>query len=157
MHAALFFLIVRLGTAWALGAGAALITTGAAVFAFSNTVEAADAKVVEQHQREIFEKYASFEKGGKKYMTADDFFKAITAVGNTDAHPRGALDEDKFRVLFRMADEDKNNLITFEEYVNFENIINKPDAEYMLAFTIFDRDGNGKISKCKSLLCCSYS
>jgi len=131
--------------AWLLGAGA-LIATGAAVVAFTKTVQAADT-VVDKQQRATFDKYASLEKGGQKFMTADDFLNAITAVENTDAHPRGALDEDKFRVLFRMADVDKNNLITFQEYVNFQNIINKPDAEYMLAFTIFDRDGNGKISK----------
>jgi solute carrier family 25 aspartate/glutamate transporter 12/13 len=134
-------------TAWLIGAGAAVIATGAAVVAFSKSVAAADTSALEKQQRATFDKYASLEKGGLKYMTADDFLKAITAVANTDAHPRGALDEDKFRVLFRMADVDKNNLITYQEYVNFENAINKPDAEYMLAFTIFDRDGNGKISK----------
>jgi solute carrier family 25 aspartate/glutamate transporter 12/13 len=131
--------------AWLLGAGA-LIATGAAVVAFTKTVQAEDI-VGDKQQRATFDRYASLEKGGQKFMTADDFLKAITAVENTDAHPRGALDEDKFRVLFRMADVDKNNLITFQEYVNFQSIINKPDAEYMLAFTIFDRDANGKISK----------
>jgi len=49
--------------------------------------------------------------------------------------------------LFHMADVDRSGLISFDEYLKFENIINKPDAEYMLAFQIFDRDGNGYISR----------
>lgn len=57
------------------------------------------------------------------------------------------MDEAKFRVLFNIADVDNTGLISFNEYVHFEDIINKPDAEYVLAFKIFDRDGNGRISK----------
>jgi solute carrier family 25 (mitochondrial aspartate/glutamate transporter), member 12/13 len=57
------------------------------------------------------------------------------------------LDEAKFRLLFSIADVNNTGLISFNEYVHFEDIINKPDAEYVLAFKIFDRDGNGRVSK----------
>lgn len=128
-----------------VGAGA-VAATG---FALISTVKADSKKDATHHA--TFEKYASLNKDGKRVMTADDFVNAITAVGNnapngSDAHRNGNIDDHKFRVLFRLADADKDGHITEEEYINFLDIIHKPDAEYRLAFKIFDRDGNGKIS-----------
>lgn len=98
-------------------------------------------------------------------MTPDDFLRAITDAEPEEARKRGklwpftdgsrwvncgnagSLDEAKFRLLFNIADVDNTGLISFNEYVHFEDLINKPDAEYVLAFKIFDRDGNGRISK----------
>jgi Ca2+-binding EF-hand superfamily protein len=78
-------------------------------------------------------------------------FRCLKSIKNV-----GALDEAKFRVLFSIADVDNTGTISFNEYVHFEDVINRPDAEYVLAFKIFDRDGNGTISKGTNLLLPSY-
>jgi len=130
--------------AW--GVAGALAATGTVLYVRSKPVRAAETNLAKQ--KEYFDKYASITApNGEHMMTPEDFLRAITDAEPEDARKRGALDEAKFRILFSIADVDNTGTISFNEYVHFEDVINRPDAEYVLAFKIFDRDGNGKISK----------
>eukprot|EP01111_Echinosteliopsis_oligospora_P005929 TRINITY_DN1971_c0_g1_i1.p1 TRINITY_DN1971_c0_g1~~TRINITY_DN1971_c0_g1_i1.p1 ORF type:complete len:725 (+),score=230.78 TRINITY_DN1971_c0_g1_i1:130-2304(+) len=123
-----------------------VIAVGGAVAYATHSTAFSEGSKVNSKQQVTFNKYASTTgPNGERLMTPEDFLKAITEDDSDET--RGVLDEAKFRVLFRMADLNNNGTISFSEFVHFEDIINKPDAEYMLAFRIFDRDANGFISK----------
>eukprot|EP01113_Clastostelium_recurvatum_P009950 TRINITY_DN1485_c0_g1_i3.p1 TRINITY_DN1485_c0_g1~~TRINITY_DN1485_c0_g1_i3.p1 ORF type:complete len:746 (-),score=212.22 TRINITY_DN1485_c0_g1_i3:70-2307(-) len=103
------------------------------------------------HNKSLFDKYASVDKAGVRYLTPDDFLKAVTSVDSPNAKSADTrmrdIDVDKFRVLFRLADTDKTGLITFEEFQSFQTLLTRPDADYMLAFRLFDKDSDGTISR----------
>lgn len=66
--------------AW-IAAGAvaiALVGTGATKIVSAQSVQPATSEA-EKKQRATFDKHASLEKVGERYMTADDFLSAITA------------------------------------------------------------------------------
>ena len=44
-----------------------------------------------------------------------------------------------------MADRRKTGKVTLSEWSQFENLLAKPDAEYEIAFRLFDEDGTGTI------------
>jgi solute carrier family 25 aspartate/glutamate transporter 12/13 len=44
-----------------------------------------------------------------------------------------------------VADRRRNGRITISDWANFENILEKPDAEYDIAFRLFDIDGTGVV------------
>ncbi|KAN0014473.1 hypothetical protein ACTFIU_000791 [Dictyostelium citrinum] len=105
-----------------------------------------------KRQRQTFDKYASTTLEGERQMTAEDFLSALTTLESdkqSGEHEilKASLDADKFKVLFQMADVDHTGYISFDEYVMFDELMAKPEAEYFLAFKLFDRDGNGYISK----------
>ncbi|KYQ88288.1 EF-hand domain-containing protein [Tieghemostelium lacteum] len=104
-----------------------------------------------QRQKDTFDKFASTVIEGKKHMTANDFLTVLTTPESPEARGdqilKATLDADKFKILFQIADVDHTGYISFDEYVMFDELMAKPEAEYFLAFKLFDRDGNGKISK----------
>ncbi|KAG9289102.1 hypothetical protein G9A89_022411 [Geosiphon pyriformis] len=92
-------------------------------------------------QKLIFEKFASVEKDGKKYMTQEDF---IAAIAPGEDYKK--IQKEQFGILFRVADTDRKGFLSFQDFVVFENMLSKPDAEYEIAFRLFDVNGTGKIS-----------
>ncbi|KAF2075106.1 hypothetical protein CYY_003583 [Polysphondylium violaceum] len=128
---------------------------GAAVALFAIATSAAIAldekdPAILKSQKAIFEKYASANLEGQKHMTAEDFLNALTTLDKEyrgDQILKATLDADKFKILFQIADVDHTGYISFDEYVMFDELMAKPDSEYFLAFKLFDRDGNGTISK----------
>jgi solute carrier family 25 (mitochondrial aspartate/glutamate transporter), member 12/13 len=51
--------------------------------------------------------------------------------------------------LFELADKGSSEVMSFAEFVHLDRMISMPHAEYLLAFRIADRDGDGFISKSK--------
>eukprot|EP01132_Coremiostelium_polycephalum_P004505 gene4505-5618_t len=103
-----------------------------------------------KRQKATFDKYASSTIEGERHMTANDFLEALTTPDQDargDQLLKATLDADKFKILFQIADVDHTGYISFDEYVMFDELMAKPDSEYFLAFKLFDRDGNGYISK----------
>ncbi|EGG18680.1 EF-hand domain-containing protein [Cavenderia fasciculata] len=103
-----------------------------------------------KRQKEAFDKFATATIEGERYMTADDFLKSLTVPekeARGDELLKATLDADKFKILFQIADVDHTGYISFDEYKTFDELMAKPEAEYFLAFKLFDRDGNGTVSK----------
>ncbi|XP_037821077.1 calcium-binding mitochondrial carrier protein Aralar1 isoform X2 [Lucilia sericata] len=91
--------------------------------------------------REVFQKYATYEKNGEHFMTSDDFVRKFLGLF-TDA----AFNDESVRLLAGIADTSKDGLISFSEFQAFEGLLCTPDALYKTAFQLFDRQGNGTVS-----------
>ena len=48
-------------------------------------------------------------------------------------------------MLFNVADRKKHGKISIQDWTAFENLLAKPDAEYEIAFRLFDEDGVGTL------------
>lgn len=52
---------------------------------------------------------------------------------------------DQYRLLFRVADRQTKGKINMTDWLYFENLLNKPDAEYEIAFRLFDIERLGHV------------
>ena len=55
------------------------------------------------------------------------------------------IKRDQYAILFRVADRRKTGRINLHDWGTFENLLSKPDAEYEIAFRLFDEEGTGTI------------
>ncbi|KAL8923582.1 MAG: hypothetical protein Q9208_004529 [Pyrenodesmia sp. 3 TL-2023] len=89
-----------------------------------------------------FERHAKKdESNGELYMTEKEFVDAI-APSNEDYHKIG---REQYAILFQIADRRRTGRITLHDWGAFENLLAKPDAEYEIAFRLFDENGTGAI------------
>ena len=44
----------------------------------------------------------------------------------------------QFAILFRVADTSKRGLVSWDDFVVFETLLKRPDADYFVAFQYFD-------------------
>ncbi|KAI1316361.1 mitochondrial aspartate-glutamate transporter agc1 [Mortierella claussenii] len=96
---------------------------------------------VERYKR-IFHRFASVEKDGHKFMTREDF---VNAIAPGEDYKR--LQRSQYAVLFDVADQSKQGLLSLSDFTVFENLLSRPDAEYEIAFRLFDTAGTGKITR----------
>ncbi|CAO3681047.1 unnamed protein product [Umbelopsis vinacea] len=97
-------------------------------------VEAEAALVnVSDHYKRLFQKHASKEINGDRFMNKDDFLDAV------------APGED-FKKLSETTDKGEKGYLSFNDFIIFQNLLSKPDAEYEIAFKLFDSAGSGKIT-----------
>ncbi|KAH8554760.1 mitochondrial carrier domain-containing protein [Umbelopsis sp. PMI_123] len=105
-------------------------------------VEAEAALVnVSDHYKRVFQKHASKEINGDRFMTKDDFLDAV-APGEDFKK----IERNQFALLFRLADKGDKGYLSFNDFIIFQNLLSKPDAEYEIAFKLFDSKGYGKIT-----------
>eukprot|EP01102_Stenamoeba_stenopodia_P017131 TRINITY_DN609_c0_g4_i1.p1 TRINITY_DN609_c0_g4~~TRINITY_DN609_c0_g4_i1.p1 ORF type:complete len:727 (-),score=223.16 TRINITY_DN609_c0_g4_i1:188-2368(-) len=115
---------------------------------FSNLGQKKDKK--EQDQTELvtlFGKYASIRKGGVQLMTPDDFLNALAEIFSADETRPMNISPAKLKALVKIADRDKSGLISLDEFLLFEKAVSNPFADYEIAFHLFDRDSDNRISK----------
>lgn len=91
--------------------------------------------------KNTFNKYASLEKDGQKYMTQDDFLSAVVPDGDFRT-----IQREQYGLLFRLADRGKKGVLSMDDFVIFGDLVAKPDAEFEIAFKLFDVNGTGKIT-----------
>ncbi|EYB94070.1 hypothetical protein Y032_0176g566 [Ancylostoma ceylanicum] len=92
--------------------------------------------------RPIFERFASkTDKDGKKYMTSEDFIRKYLGLFTEENYNRESV-----RLLASAADTTKDGDISFEEFCAFEALLCSPDALYLTAFEIFDRNASDSIT-----------
>ncbi|KAK5969112.1 Calcium-binding mitochondrial carrier protein Aralar1, partial [Trichostrongylus colubriformis] len=92
--------------------------------------------------RPIFERFASKQGAdGKKYMTSEDFIRKYLGLFTEENYNRESV-----RMLASAADTTKDGDISFEEFCAFEALLCSPDALYLTAFEIFDRNASDSIT-----------
>ncbi|KAF8945053.1 mitochondrial aspartate-glutamate transporter agc1 [Haplosporangium gracile] len=99
-------------------------------------------EVSSERYKRIFQKFASVEKNGEKFMTKDDFVNAI-APGEDYTK----LQKAQYGILFSVADQSKSDVLSMSDFTVFENLLTRPDADYEIAFRLFDTAGSGKITR----------
>lgn len=93
----------------------------------------------------VFNTFATVTKHGEPHMTIDDFCSAILPY---DYRPEGEHTKIKEIPKFiKLADLDKDHLISFGEYLFFVTLLGIPERHFRVAFDMFDLDGNGTLSK----------
>ncbi|NXJ25147.1 CMC1 protein, partial [Dicrurus megarhynchus] len=91
--------------------------------------------------RNIFLQYATVEKDGEHYMTPEDFVQKYLGL-HTDPH----YNPKTVQLLAGVADQTKDGLISFQEFLAFESVLCTPDAIFIVAFQLFDRNGSGEVT-----------
>ncbi|KAJ5715929.1 uncharacterized protein N7483_013110 [Penicillium malachiteum] len=94
------------------------------------------------HQaRSNFLRYSKKDENGELFMTEDDFINAV-APKHEDYHK---IKRDQYGILFSVADRRRTGKLNLSDWATFENLLAKPDAEYEIAFRLFDLDGTGTV------------
>ena len=62
-----------------------------------------------------------------------------------DSSIQHKIKREQYAILFHVADRRKTGRITLQDWGAFENLLAKPDAEYEIAFRLFDEEGTGTI------------
>ena len=68
-----------------------------------------------------------------RYLDTESFVKAIAP-----AEDLTKIGRKQFSILFRVADTSKRGLVSWEDFVVFETLLKRPDADYFVAFQYFD-------------------
>lgn len=93
--------------------------------------------------RRTFERYASaVDETGKKFLTREDFINAV-APPTEDYHKIGRR---SYAVLFDIADRSHQDKVFLNDWLAFEELLNQPDAEYEIAFRLFENQGTGVVN-----------
>ncbi|CAE6417793.1 unnamed protein product [Rhizoctonia solani] len=87
-----------------------------------------------------FEAYAK-EVSGVKYLDRDSFINAIAPKEDFSR-----IHRDQFGILFHVADNTHRGLVSWDEFVVFETMLKRPDADYWIAFQYFDVNSDGTIT-----------
>lgn len=90
--------------------------------------------------RKTFETHAKVVEG-EKYLDPESFVHAISPSGESSKVAR-----DQYAILFRVADASRRGLVSFDDFVVFETLLKRPDADYLIAFRYFDVDRSGTIT-----------
>ncbi|KAF9167903.1 mitochondrial aspartate-glutamate transporter agc1 [Actinomortierella ambigua] len=107
-----------------------------------STVASSANEVALERYKRIFARFATVEQNGEKFMTKDDFLNAIAPDEDFKR-----IQRSQYGILFNVADQSKKGLLSFSDFTVFENLLSKPDAEYEIAFRLFDSTGSGKITR----------
>ncbi|KAI1363602.1 mitochondrial carrier domain-containing protein [Xylaria arbuscula] len=81
------------------------------------------------------------ETTGEPMMGPDEFIEAI-APANEDY---SKIHRDQYGILFRVADRSGRGQVSLGDWAAFLNLLNKSDAEYEIAFRLFDVDRTGTV------------
>lgn len=90
----------------------------------------------------LFHQFASDKlTDGEKAMNKENFVAAIAPEGQDYRK----INREQFGILFDVADRHRQGKISIKDWAIFEGLLGKPDAEYEIAFRLFDQDGNGTV------------
>ncbi len=64
---------------------------------------------------------------------------------NVGFHPQHKIKREQYTILFRVADRKDRGKVSLSDWAYFENILAKPDAEYEIAFRLFDVERLGTV------------
>ncbi|KAI9726574.1 MAG: mitochondrial aspartate-glutamate transporter agc1 [Chrysothrix sp. TS-e1954] len=96
-----------------------------------------------QQTRAEFMKHATTdEESGEHYLGEEEFINAV-APQSENYHK---IKRSQYAILFRVADPRGKGRVTLSDWGTFGNLLAKPDAEYEIAFRLFDINGDGVVS-----------
>lgn len=98
----------------------------------------------ETHARETFAKNAKDydEQTGEHYLTVDSF---IDAVAPKDSENFSKIGRNSYGVLFEVADRSQKGRVSLEDWLAFDAVLDRPDAEFVVAFRLFDPQNKGYV------------
>ncbi|KIR24999.1 solute carrier family 25 (mitochondrial aspartate/glutamate transporter), member 12/13 [Cryptococcus deuterogattii LA55] len=114
-------------------------TLKATAGSLTSSVKPAESELV--RWRRTFDKFAKEEVDGQKFLNPSQF---IDAIAPTD-EGFSKIKREQYGNLFKVADSTRRGLVSFEDFVLFETLLKRPDADYQLAFLVFDVDASGTI------------
>ncbi|KAF3938690.1 Mitoferrin-1 [Dactylella cylindrospora] len=82
---------------------------------------------------------------GERFMSQTDFIEAITPPPTSPYASYHKIPREQYGILFLVADRGRRGQIDLHDYAFFENLLSKPDAEYEIAFRLFDLEGTGLV------------
>ncbi|KIW00125.1 hypothetical protein, variant [Verruconis gallopava] len=91
--------------------------------------------------RKEFLRHAHRGEDGELYMNEQEFINAI-APASEDYRK---IKREQYGILFKVADRRHRGLVSLSDWNNFTNLLAKPDAEYEIAFRLFDVNGEGVV------------
>lgn len=93
--------------------------------------------------RAQFEQHAVQDSSASpKYLNEEGFINAITPSRDDFQKIR----KSQYSILFKVADLKKIGRVTWDEFLVFQSLLKKPDAEFEVAFKYFDQDSNGDVT-----------
>ena len=69
----------------------------------------------------------------RRFLNVEQFVNAIAPKSDLTKTGRA-----QYATLFRVADSSKRGLVSWDDFVIFETILKRPDADYWIAFQYFD-------------------
>ncbi|KAJ3458565.1 hypothetical protein MRS44_012674 [Fusarium solani] len=94
------------------------------------------------HSKARFIKHAVKDaESGDLFLGPDEFINAVAPKGE-DFHK---ISRDQYSILFSVADAKGAGKVSLADWGVFENLLNKPDAEYQIAFRLFDVERTGSV------------
>ncbi|KAI0285387.1 mitochondrial carrier [Russula aff. rugulosa BPL654] len=91
--------------------------------------------------RRTFDSNAKSLVEGERFLDREQFVNAIAPKGDLTR-----IGRSQFATLFRVADVAKRGLLSWDDFVVFQTLLKRPDADYYIAFQYFDVDGSGTIT-----------
>ncbi|KAK0670796.1 mitochondrial carrier domain-containing protein [Cercophora samala] len=88
-----------------------------------------------------FVKHALKDEAGEPYLGPNEFINAV-APPSEDYHK---IKREQYSILFSVADRSNKGKVTLADWGYFENLLTKPDAEYEIAFRLFDIERLGRV------------
>jgi solute carrier family 25 (mitochondrial aspartate/glutamate transporter), member 12/13 len=92
--------------------------------------------------KELFDRFAQRQENGELSLSETSFVDAITPEGE-DYHK---IKREQYAILFYVADRRRRGSVNYQDWMAFENLLAKPDAEYDIAFRLFDMEGSGTVN-----------
>lgn len=82
---------------------------------------------------ETFNKYASITEGNEKFLSISDFVEAIAPKDENYSK----ISRNSYALLFKVVDQNNDGKASLADWTAFEQLLYKPDAEYQIAFRLF--------------------
>ncbi|KAM8934082.1 electrogenic aspartate/glutamate antiporter SLC25A12, mitochondrial [Pelodytes ibericus] len=89
----------------------------------------------------LYTQYASVEQDGEHYMTPEDFVQRYLGL-----HTEQNYNPKTVELLGGVADQTKDGLISFQEFLACESVLCAPDAMFIVAYQLFDKSGTAEVT-----------
>ena len=95
----------------------------------------------------LFQEHAVESNDGVSYMDLNGFLDAVVPTSNNaSSSSEAVLSTDSYKLLFGVADTKKAGRIDQAQWLTFVDTLERPDAEFLVAFKIFDYKNKGVVT-----------